>query len=235
MDILAIIYRIKEFIVTGVFNFPLIIAMTSLVLVCATSNMGYTVLLACIALIVPIIVWIMNLVAPFLQFAINWIIGRFSDASIDFSSAATGVCNIARQSDAVPAVFPSYWMASVLFILSFTFYNGLALYNYDSGESADPDKVTTRKTHAMIGMIASGILALVFMVWRITTGCEHWFGILMALSFIGLGIGLFEAFNGCGLVRLVDLYGVGSRILPASATAKPTQVCFPVGESASVA
>lgn len=229
MDILAIIYRIKEFIVTGVFNFPLIIAMTSLVLVCATSNMGYTVLLGCIAIIVPFIVWLMNLFAPYLQSAINWIIGRFSDASIDFSSAATGVCNIARQSDAIPAVFPSYWLASVLFILSFTFYNGLALYNYDSGSNADTDKVTTRKTHAMIGMLASAILALVFMVWRIMSGCEHWFGIIMALSFIGIGIGLFEAFNGCGLVRLVDLYGVGSRILPASATAKPTQVCFPVG------
>lgn len=224
MDILAIIYRIKEFFITGMHNFPLIIGLTSLVLMCATSNMGYTILLLSLAVLVPLVTFGLNLVAPFIQLALKAIAGLFNK-DIDFSSGASSVCNITREGS--PSLFPSYWMAAVVFIFTFVAYNGGALYNYVGAEGASNEKVSTRKAHALIGIISSAILGLVFIIWRLTTGCEQWLGVLMSLLFVGIAIGVFEFFKACGLLRLVDLYGIGSRMLPMSATANPTQVCFP--------
>ena len=224
MDILAIIYRIKEFFITGMHNFPLIIGLTSLILVCATSNMGYTVLLLSLATLVPLLTFGLNLLAPFIQMALKAIAGLFNK-DIDFSSGATAVCNITREGS--PSLFPSYWMAAVVFIFTFVAYNGGALYNYVGSSVASDEKISARKAHALIGIISSAILGLVFIVWRLTTGCEQWLGVVMSLLFIGVAIGIFEIFKVCGLLRLVDLYGIGSRLLPVGATANPTQVCFP--------
>jgi hypothetical protein len=233
MDILAYIYRIKEFLITGVHNFPLIVALTSLVLLCATANIGYSVLFVSLAVIVPMITWFLNkAVSPFITFGLNWIIHLFNkDISIPFDSATSAICRMAPQTGTGPIeTFPSYWLSGIVFLFTFTFYNGLILYNYVASTDAPKEKVEARQAHAMFGMIASIILFLVFMIWRVKSGCEHWFGILMSFSFIGIAIGLFEAFKGCGLLRLVDLYGIGSRLLPISATAINTQVCFPVAK-----
>jgi hypothetical protein len=237
MDILAIIYRIKEFIITGVHNFPLIVCLTSLILLCATANIGYSILFVSLAFIVPAITWFLNKTfSPWIQSALNWIIHLFNaDISIPFNPATSSVCRMAPQTGTGPIeTFPSYWLSGIVFLFTFTFYNGLILYNYVASTDAPKEKVEARQAHAMFGMIASIVLFLVFLVWRLKSGCEHWFGVLMSLSFIGIAIGLFEAFKGCGLLRLVDLYGIGSRLLPMSATAINSQVCFPVaGSSAS--
>jgi hypothetical protein len=127
------------------------------------------------------------------------------------------------------AAFPSYWMASIVFFFTFVFMNGLSLYNFAANQTASDDKVSSRKTHAIIGMAASVVLGLLLLSWRFKTGCENGLGLFMSLTFVGLGVGLFKIFDGCGLLRVVDLYGIGARLLPTSATAAPTQVCFPVG------
>ena len=122
-------------------------------------------------------------------------------------------------------------MASVIFIFTFTFWNGLQLYNYESSPDTPEEKTDTRKAHAVIGMVASIVIAALFIIWRLMSGCETRLGFILSLMFSGLAIGMFELFRGCGLLRLVDLYGIGGRLLPMSATAIPTQVCFPVADS----
>lgn len=229
MDVLAIIYLIKEFIITGIHNFPLIIGLTSLVLMCATSNMGYTILLLSITIVVPFITWVLNMAAPVAQLGLNLFAGLFNK-HIDFTSSSSQVCSITREGPV--SSFPSYWMSSVVFIFTFIAYNGVALYKYMGSSDAPKDKIATRQAHAVIGIVSSIILGLGFMIWRIATGCENWFGILLSLIFIGVAIGMFELFKVCGLLRLVDLYGIGARLLPMSATANPTQVCFAAASKA---
>ncbi len=226
MDILATIYRIKEFAFTGINNFPLIVAMTSIVLVCSTANMGFSVLFVCLALIVPILVWLLNIVSPYLLIPLNYLLAKFG-RNIPIIQSTADTCKMS-PSPGIVSLYPSYWMASVLFIFSFTFWNGLQLYLYESSPDTPSDKVEARKASAVIGMVASLALLLLFLIVRLMSGCETGFGVFMAIGFIGLGIGMFELFRGCGLLRLVDLFGIGGRLLPMSATANPTQVCFPV-------
>ncbi len=231
MDILAIIYKIKEFFVTGIHNFPLVIAMTSLVLACATSNMGFVVLFTFLSFIIPLLVWVQNIISPYVQRLMNWILALFSDYKIPFDITTDATCRIATQTGPGPiSTFPTFWLSALFFVFFFTFWNGLKIYQFQNSPDADPDKVYSRKAQAIIGMTASIAFFLIFFIWRIMTGCEHWFGILGAALYGVLAIGFFEACHRCNLLRIVDLYGVGSRLMPISATTIDTQVCFPINK-----
>lgn len=227
MDIAAQLYRIKEFIIAGVSSLPLILGGISLLLACSTANTGFAILAVCLALIVPFVTYLLNLISPILIKILQLLPAEYVG---DVTQTAASVCRLAPSADTMPAAaFPSYWMASIVFFFSFVFMNGLSLYNFASGQNASDDKVSSRKTHAIIGMAASVVLGLLLLSWRFKTGCENGIGLFMSLTFIGLGVGLFKLFDSCGLLRVIDLYGIGARLLPASATAAPTQVCFPVG------
>jgi len=229
MDLLAIIYKIKEFITTGMHNFPLIIAMTSLVLACGTSNMGFVILFTFLSFIIPLLVFVFNAFNKYIQKFINWIIALVSDYQIPFDLTTDATCKIAQQTgEGAISTCPTFWLSSLFFVFTFIFWNGLRIYQFQNSGTADPSKIMNRKAQAIIGMTASLILLLIFLVWRIMTGCEHWYGILSAALFGGLAIGFFEACHACNLLRLVDLYGVGSRLLPVSATTLDSNVCFPV-------
>jgi hypothetical protein len=222
MDALGQLYRVKEFIVAGVSSLPIILGGISLLLACSTANTGFAILTVCLALVVPFLTYILNLLIGFLP---EGLIGRFANQM-------AGICKIVPGStDTMPAAnLPSYWMTSVIFFFTFVFMNGFSLYNFAAGQDASDDKVSSRKTHAIIGMISSAILLLLLIIWRCRTGCENWLGVILSLLFGGLGAGAFIFFDNCGLLRVVDLYGIGARLLPASATAAPTQVCFPVAK-----
>ena len=227
MDIASQLYRIKEFIIAGVSSLPLILGGISLLLACSTANTGFAILAVCLALIVPFVTYLLNLISPIIIKILQLLPAEYVG---DVTQTAASVCRLAPSTDTMPAAaFPSYWMASIVFFFSFVFMNGLSLYNFASGQNASDDKVSSRKTHAIIGMTASVVLGLLLLSWRFKTGCENGIGLFMSLAFIGLGVGLFKLFDSCGLLRVIDLYGIGARLLPTSATAAPTQVCFPVG------
>lgn len=210
-------------------NFPLIIAMTSLVLACGTSNMGYVILFTFLSFIIPLLVWVTNSFNKYIQKFINWILALVSDYQITFEQTMDATCRIAQQTgDGAISTFPTFWMASLFFVFFFTFWNGLRIYQYQNSDKADPSKVMNRKAQAIIGMTTSIVVFLIFFIWRLMTGCEHWYGVFTAALFGALAIGFFEACHACNLLRLVDLYGVGSRLMPVSATALDSNVCFPV-------
>lgn len=211
-------------------NFPLIIAMTSLVLACGTSNMGYVILFTFLSFIIPLLVFAHNSLNKYLHKLINWLLSLVSDKQFEFADTVAATCKIAQQTgEGAIYTYPTFWMASLFFVFFFTFWNGLRIYQFQNSDQADPTKVFNRKSQAIIGMVASGVIFLIFFIWRYMTGCEHrpW-GILNAALYGALAIGFFEACHQCNLLRLVDLYGVGSRLMPVSATATDTNVCFPV-------
>ncbi len=224
---------IKEFLLSGIQKFPLIIGTTTLGLACATANVGYVLLFVSLALIVPLAVLFFNgLLTPVfttvLDFLIKLLPGDFGP--IDWTPKnSAAVCRAAGSVSG--GAFPTYYMAILFFVFGFTFWNGLAIYKYESDQDDNDDKVKARKAHAVIGMIASLALLLIFFFVRIMSGCEHWLGIIFGMSFFGLAIGIFEFFRFCGLIRLVDLYGIGSRLLTTSATQDTAKVCFPVGDA----
>lgn len=235
MGLMETLYRIKEFLVAGIQALPIIIAAVSLLLACGTANTGFAILFLFISAVVPFATFLLNKAAPMLQIAINWIYQKVVDknGSLDFSVPDNGICKIVASSVASPGIaYPSYWMSSIIFFFSFIFFNGLSLYNYATTQEADNEKVSSRKTHAIIGMILSLGMMFGLFVWRLTTDCESKTGLgaVLALLFVGLAYGLYKAFEDCGLIRVIDLYGIGARLLPATATQEPTQVCFPVGK-----
>ncbi len=229
MDLLRTLYLIKEFLVAGIQKFPLIIGSTSLLLACSTANVGYTLLFVSLIFVVPIAVFACNkILSPAIIFIVNFIVGLFSTTfKIDWTASNNAA--VCRAAGAVSGgAFPTYYMAILFFVFGFTFWNGYSIYTYQSNSDDTDEKVQARKAHAIIGMISSLILLIIFGIVRFMSGCERGFGIFMSLPFFGLGIGMFELFKFCGLIRLVDLYGVGSRLLSKSATNDPAGVCFPV-------
>lgn len=231
MDLLRTLYLIKEFLTVGIQKFPIIIGSTTLALACATANVGYILLFISLIFVVPIAVFFCNeIVSPLLTTIVNVILGLLpGDFNIDWTAKnSAAICRAAGSTQG--GAFPTYYMAVLFFVFGFTFWNGLSIYKYESNVSETDDKVKTRKAHAVIGMIASLALLLIFFIVRIMSGCEHWLGIFLGMAFFGLAIGVFELFRFCGLIRLVDLYGIGSRLLPVSATTDTTKVCFPVDQ-----
>lgn len=234
MELLKTLYLIKEFLTAGIQKFPLIIGSTTLGLACTTANVGYILLFLCIIFIIPIAAAFTNIVIhPLFVMVINFIVGLFTkddNFKIDWTPKnAAAICRAAGETSG--GAFPTNYMAVLFFVFGFTFWNGLSIYNHESTMKETDDKVKARKAHAIIGMTASLVLLFIFFIVRIMSGCEHWMGIIWGMSFFGMAIGIFEFFRACGLIRLVDLYGIGSRMLPASANKDTTKVCFPVDQA----
>lgn len=239
MGLTDTLYRIKEFIVSGLHSLPIILTTVSLVLACSTANTGFAILFVFLGIAVPFAVAVLNMAAPFLQKFIDFIWTNLVDKekSINWSMPSADICKIApllgaaTAGDSVISGYPSYWTGIVSFFFGFIFANGLALFQYQSNDKTPTEKSDARKMHAIVGMILSIALYLILMVWRFMTGCESgtWIGMIMALGIAVSGAFIFRALNSCGLLRVIDLFGIGARLLPVSATAEPTQVCFPVG------
>ena len=237
MGLTDTLYRIKEFIVSGLHSLPMILTTVSLVLACSTANIGFAILFVFLAVAVPLMVALLNFGFPIFKYVIDYINNLVNrDSPINWNTSSSDICKIAPLLGAATGAndgltaFPSYWTGIVSFFFGFVFANSLALFEYGSNENVPQEKSDTRKTHAVIGMILCVTFYLILMTWRFMTGCEHstGLGIFLALGIAVCGFFLFQALNGCGLLRVIDLFGIGARLLPASATAEPTQVCYPV-------
>ena len=237
MDIIATLFRIKEFILAGMHSLPIILGGISLVLACSTANSGFAILFVCLAGLVPLLNFSLNKLSTVAIIPLVKLIwSKFSPDSVPaFAESAESVCRLAPLAETTLAAtgYPSYWAAGVVFFFTFLFMNGLSLYNFAVGDKSDSDKVGARKTHAVIGMALSILFGVGLLIWRGGSGCESGLGLALSLVFVGVAVGFFKMFESCGLLRVIDLYGIGARLLPTSATAAPTQVCFPVGDKSS--
>jgi hypothetical protein len=242
MGLTDTLYRIKEFIVSGLHSLPMIITGVSLVLACATANTGFAILFVLMSLVVPVMVVLLNLAGPIIRWPINWIWNTFNtEQPIDWSMTASNICKLAPNfsvsTEGAAGIFgfPTYWMASIAFFFGFIFSNAFALFNYDNTDESNvqSDKVDARKMHAVIGMTLSVLLTAALILWRMKSGCEHlsYVGVLISAGIAAAAFYIFKAFNDCGMLRTIDIFGIGARLLPSSATTEPTQVCFPINSN----
>jgi hypothetical protein len=238
MGLTDTLYRIKEFIVSGLHSLPMILTTVSLVLACSTANTGFAILFVFLAVVVPFGVAVLNMAAPLLQKIFNFVNDNFinKEKPINWSMSGADVCKIApllgaaTANDASISGYPTFWTGIVSFFFGFVFANGLALFQYASNDKVPTEKSDARKMHAVVGMTLSVALYIILMIWRYISGCESGtgLGILLALGIAVGGFFLFQSINNCGLLRVIDIFGIGARLLPASATAEPTQICFPL-------
>lgn len=144
------------------------------------------------------------------------------------------VCNLVpgKTEYATPflGVAPSLWMAHIVFFFSFLLTNAYSVYQMKAAESADPEKVESRKTQALLSMILTGSLLLVLVLLRkFLVGCETWTGILIAaLTMAPLGLGWYQVAKDCS-ARDSDIFGIVQKVLPASAQEPPPTTCVYTG------
>ncbi len=126
-------------------------------------------------------------------------------------------------------VVPSFWMSMMSFVYVYLFVNALNLYNKQAEPSANPARVSARKSQAIMSMILVVGLFITTMVLRYGTACETALGVgISALLGGGLAYGWYSFMRACGMGRLDDLFGIQNRILPMQSQedVNPT-VCVP--------
>lgn len=138
------------------------------------------------------------------------------------------ICNLvpsAKQAGFL-SVAPSYWMAEVLFFVSYLITNAAFLYNEVPQDKAVESKVRHRKEQALTAIILTTLVTLILVALRfLVTECETALGIALAGAVaIPLGVGWYYFASLCG-ARNADVFGIAAKMLPAGATEPPPMMC----------
>jgi hypothetical protein len=96
---------------------------------------------------------------------------------------------------------------------------------------ADPEKVSARKTQALLSIIITSVFTVVAILGRkFLVGCETWIGILVALLVIPpVGYGWYRLARECS-ARDSDIFGIVQKILPDEAQEPPPTTCVYTGK-----
>jgi hypothetical protein len=145
-----------------------------------------------------------------------------------FSVVNHDICNLVPSS-AVRGGFltvgPSFWMAELLFFITYLVSNALFLYKIPPYEGADAEKIANRQNQVVTAAIVSILLTVLFMYLRLQTGCETTMGaIVAAATMVPLGVGWYYFAQICGIGK-ADIFGIAAGVLSPSAGANATQVC----------
>ena len=232
-----IISDIRVFLYGGVSTLPLTIAGTLSVLGLFTANYAILFFLLGYLILTPILASILNfgLSAIFDGKSFNPFKAKFGDVCklvIPFSTLPVGT-------GGDETVISSPWVAMIAFFIGYIFTNGIELYNrttqattltVTSTAASDLDnKVTNRKTQAIVAMISTLVFALIVLGFRYYSGCESMWGlILTTFAFVFAGHGWYKALSNIGEDRLSDLFGIANRLLPPSAINNAPIACLPV-------
>ena len=217
---------LKDFLHIMFLKFPLIITGTLMILGLMTVNTAY--------------LWVTfgSIVTFFgvylLQLLFETLINFKPEWAGAFAVPANNICNILTTTSSVTKtgnyiVTPSYWIAFLLFFITYTFRNAQQIYDKPPGSqaTADPDTLNNRMFQAGLTMSLLVALGLAFVVIRmiLNKNCETWLGaVLGAAGGATIGYYWFEALVSCGEDRTFDLFGILGRIMPASTTAP--QACI---------
>ncbi len=122
-------------------------------------------------------------------------------------------------------VAPSWWMAHVVFFMSYLLTNAISVYSLAPEPKASDWMIENRKAKAA-SIIAVLLLVTVALTWlRYTTGTETMLGILVAFVLSGgLGVGWYKFAEFCG-ARHADVFGVVQQMLTANAQDDVPMTC----------
>ena len=199
-------------IVTSFMALPLMMIAFTLFVGLGIGNIGLIILLLGQILLVPAASMLLHLVT-----------GSF------FTINSRDICNLvpsANKYGFVPSA-PSFWMAEVLFFMSYLIRNAYVLYNQDAVTGASDVKVQNRKDRLYTSMVIGILITLLFVYLRYSfTGCETMAGVaISALVFVPLGIYWYDFAALCG-AKNADVFGISASILPKGSD--KTQVCIKV-------
>lgn len=122
-------------------------------------------------------------------------------------------------------VAPSYWMAHIIFFLSYILTNATAVFNLPVDSKADAILVSNRKSKARMVIISTIFFAIVFSVFKMSTGTETFAGLFIGILLGGiLGFSWYKFGESCG-IRAVDVFGVVQQTIPSSATNEKPMTC----------
>lgn len=180
------------------------------------GNVGIILLALGHITVVPAFVYLSNLIFSFLPFAnLTQLFSR-------------DICNLVPSAKQIGylSVAPSYWVAHILFFGSYLVSNAISLYNEIPQEKAPESKVRNRKEQALTAAIVSSIaISLLVLLRYFVTGCETWFGILIAgVTAIPAGIAWYSFASLCG-ARNSDVFGIAAKMLPQGASEPPPMMC----------
>ena len=219
-----IVYSSREFLVQGFRNMPIILLATLLFIGTVQANFNYLFLATGMFLIVPTAVLLLNM---FLEFVLPMI----TDNSALWMKYSPSTCNV-LSSKAIPNILmnvtPSYWTTIITFFFTYMFLNAYRLYNFSLGDQSLKNSTgeDARKTQSIMAMVLIVMVGLLFLLLRITTGCETLLGYIIGLLVGGsLAYGWHEFLKVCGLGRLDDMFGITSRILPKLVNDQSQVVC----------
>jgi hypothetical protein len=238
-----ILTDIKILFTNGLQLFPLSIASTMLFIGLFTANYAMLFFLVGFLIVSPATAALINKLVDFICKAMN-LTSPFIVKDTNICRVAIPFTTLANKTPSVPeTVVISEWMGMTLFFFGYMIMNGFQFIDKKSpGDSdkskIDESKIITRKTQAGLS-IAAAILLLGFITYmRYNSGCEsfmnegiNWLSriiiIVVAVSFLGMGIGWYYALSSVGEDRLSDLFGMANRMLLPKVFGDKPIACLP--------
>ena len=233
-----ILTDIKILFTNGLQLFPLSIASTMLFIGLFTANYAMLFFLVGFLIISPATAALINKLVDFICKAMN-LTSPFIVKDTNICRVAIPFTTLANKTPSVPeTVVISEWMGMTLFFFGYMIMNGFQFIYKDPSDGSDKSKIITRKTQAGLS-IAAGILLLGFIMYmRYNSGCEsfmnegiNWLSriiiIVVAVCFLGMGVGWYYALSSVGEDRLSDLFGMANRMLLPKALGDKPMACLP--------
>jgi len=154
--------------------------------------------------------------------AVGGIIHAISDGGAGHKKDTYGLTSSAPFSQNVS---PSFWVAIVVFIMTYMLSNALSIYTMPAAEGAEASKVTNRKGKAFMLMMNLVLMMVLLLGLRYVIGAETLPGLGVAILVIGpLAYSWQQLTALCGAAP-GDIFGIVQRMLPATAAADVPKIC----------
>ena len=241
----GVISDIHTFLYGGMSTLPLTIAGTMLILGLFTAN--YAILFFLIGYLIGV---------PIVSTLLNFIVGLIFTPGVKynlfghifsnpFEGMDSDICQVVQtvgknaNSTGKPTIqFASPWLSMVTFFLGYLLTNALKLYSMTTIDSSitvnsnGPDvtnKVSNRKTQALISLISICVFAVAVIAFRMYSSCDSAVSALLGAGAFGTaGYYWYQLLSMVGQDRLSDLFGIANRLLPPSAIENKPIACVPI-------
>lgn len=249
MDTLKdIISDIRVFMYGGIATLPLTLAGTLLLIGSFTANYAILFFLVGFLLLVPASVWILNKLTYFLALLLSSTgIGPIISFVNLFKVRSADICNLVipfgeinNSSSAAREDYQliSFWLGMLAFFVGYLIKNAIQLYSRESPNNeieitdksvqSIANKITNRKSQAMLSIGSIVIFFMISFGIRVYTGCESMKAFVISLLFMYAGNKWYELLSSIGEDRLSDLFGIANRLLPPSAIKNDPIACVPI-------
>jgi hypothetical protein len=230
----------KEYMYRGIQQLPLIMALTSFMLTITTGSIAQCLLFFGLAIVIPVF-------TLGCKSSIGYVVEKLMPNKKDqLNRSLVDVCKIIPVPDEFKkldyytfgtkentSVAPSYWITSIGFIFGFFLSNGNETLNVPMVQGGDPVGHEQRYTQAGHILFATCIFFSLIIIARFyyMGDCEgvgvfgKVIGIVCGLASMGIGSAMYYISRSCG-ARSSDLFGVLSKLMPASAMSPSPTVCM---------